>query len=157
MKRASTHSDHPKESIEEPSSILRDFSRFYILQLLFEGQKHGYQIMSSIEERVGQKMSPSLVYPFLKRLQNQGFVRCESKNLGKRTRKVYALTTSGKSLCTKLFRQFTTLVSTAIEPSLQVCAHCGCRVYKDAYFEEIDRQKITFCCKYCARAYGSNR
>ena len=102
-------------------------------------------------------MSPSLVYPFLKRLEDQGFVKCESKNLGRRTRKVYSLTASGRSLCTRLFKQFTTLVSTAIEPSLLVCAHCGCKVYKDAYYEEIDRQKIVFCCKYCARSYRSDR
>jgi PadR family transcriptional regulator len=136
---------------------LTDFSRFYILQLLFERQIHGYQIMSSIEERLGQKTSPSLVYPFLKRLEEQGLVRCESKNYGHKMRKIYSLTASGRSLCVKLFRQFTTLVSTAIEPSMQVCAHCGCRVYKDAYYEGIEGRKIAFCCKYCARAYRGDR
>lgn len=156
MKRVDTHRS-TKEPDENPSTLLTDFSRFYILQLLFEGQKHGYQIMSSIEDRLGQKASPSLVYPFLKRLQDQGLVRCESKNSGQKTRKIYSLTASGKNLCAKLFRQFTTLVSTAIEPSMQVCAHCGCRVYKDAYYEEIAGRKIAFCCKYCARAYRSDR
>jgi PadR family transcriptional regulator, regulatory protein PadR len=134
-------------------SVLTDFSRFYILLLLFEGQKHGYQIMSNIERRLGQKASPSLVYPFLRLLEEQGLVRAKEKKIGQKVRNVYSLTASGRALCSKLFRQFTTIVSSAIEPSMAVCAHCGCHVYKDAYTEEIKGRKIVFCCKYCAAAY----
>ena len=133
--------------------ILTDFSRFYILLLLFEGGKHGYQIMSSIEERLGQKASPSLVYPFLKTLAGNGLVTSESRSVGQKTKRVYSLTESGRALCTSLFKRFTTIISSAIEPSLQVCAHCGCRVYKDAHFEEFGGRRVAFCCKYCARAY----
>lgn len=141
--------------LEKSTSLLTDFSRFYILQLLFEGQKHGYQIMSNIEEKFGQKMSPSLVYPFLKLLENQSFVRCELKTLGHRTRKVYSLTGLGRNLCARLFKQLTMLVSTAIESSMQECAHCGCKVYKDVHYEEIDDLRVAFCCRYCAHAYRS--
>jgi PadR family transcriptional regulator PadR len=146
---------NPEEtgSIFEGTAFLRDFSRFYILLLLFEGQKHGYQIMSSIEERLGQTASPSLVYPFLRILQEQSLVRSQSENVGKKTRNIYSLTSSGKSLCNKLFRQFTTIVSSAIEGSMEVCAHCGCTVYKDAYYENIDGQRTSFCCEYCADAF----
>lgn len=137
--------------------VLTDFSRFYILLLLFEGQKHGYQIMSNVERRLGQKVSPSLVYPFLRLLEEQGLVNSKERSIGQKTRKVYSLTGRGRSLCNKLFRQFTTIVSSAIEPSMEVCAHCGCRVYKDAYFEEIKGIRIAFCCKYCAAAYKKER
>jgi PadR family transcriptional regulator, regulatory protein PadR len=137
--------------------LLTDFSRFYILLLLFEGQKHGYQIMSNVERRLDQKVSPSLVYPFLRLLEDQGLVKSKEMNVGQKTRNVYSLTGSGRSLCNRLFRQFTTIVSSAIEPSMEVCAHCGCRVYKDAYFEEIKGRKIAFCCKYCAAAYKKER
>jgi len=109
--------------------------------------------MSSIEERLGQKASPSLVYPFLKILEGNGLVTSESRSVGQKTKKVYSLTDSGRALCISLFKQFTTIISSAIEPSLQVCAHCGCRVYKDAYFEEVGGRKVAFCCKYCAKAY----
>jgi DNA-binding PadR family transcriptional regulator len=140
------------------NTILRDFSRFYILLLLFEGQKHGYEIMSNVHRRLGEKVSPSLVYPFLRQLQAKGLVKLKETRIGqKKTRNVYSLTASGRALCSKLFRQFTTIVSSAIEPSMEICAHCGCRVYKDAYSEQIKeggrRKVVVFCCKYCAAAY----
>jgi len=139
------------------SSFLKDFSRFYILLLLFEGQKHGYQILSSIEERLGQPASPSLVYPFLRVLEEQGLVRVQSESIGLKTRKVYFLTTSGRQLCNRLFKQFTTIVSSAIQGSMEVCAHCGCTVYKDAYFENINGRRTPFCCTYCADAFKKKK
>ena len=158
MTLATKSTDGANESnVAFDNFVLTDFSRFYILLLLFEGQKHGYQIMSNVERRLGQKVSPSLVYPFLRLLEEQGLVKSKEKNIGQKTRNVYSLTGSGRTLCNKLFRQFTTIVSSAIEPSMEVCAHCGCRVYKDAYSEEIKGRKIMFCCKYCAAAYKKER
>jgi DNA-binding PadR family transcriptional regulator len=138
---------------ELDDSVLTDFSRFYILLLLFEGKKHGYQIMSSIERRLGQTASPSLVYPFLKLLQDQNLVKSKAANVGRKPRNIYSLTSSGRTLCNRLFKQFTTIVSSAIEPSMQVCAHCGCKVYMNAYSEVIKGKKLMFCCKYCAASY----
>ncbi len=138
---------------ELDGSVLTDFSRFYILLLLFEGEKHGYQIMSSIDRRLGQKVSPSLVYPFLRLLEDQNLVRSRAANVGRKPRNVYSLTSSGKVLCNRLFKQFTTIVSSAIEPSMQVCAHCGCKVYMNAYSEVIKGKRLMFCCKYCAASY----
>jgi PadR family transcriptional regulator PadR len=156
MNKASTITrDNKKKSNDAlfQGSVFTDFSRFYILLLLFEGEEHGYQIMSNIEKRLGQKVSPSLVYPFLKVLEEQGLVRSRERKVGQKTRWVYSLTSSGRSLCDKIFRQFTTIVSSAIEPSMQVCANCGCKVYKDAYSEAIKGKKLMFCCKHCATAY----
>lgn len=138
-------------------ALLTDFSRFYVLLLLFEGGKHGYRIMSDIEDRLGQRASPSLVYPFLRLLEHQGLVTYESRKVGQKSKKVYSLTDSGRALCSKLFKQFTIMVSSAIEPSLQVCAHCGCRVYKDAFVRDIGGKEAAFCCKYCAEAYAKGR
>ena len=135
--------------------MLTDFSRFYILLLLHEGSKHGYEVMSQMEERLGQPASPSLVYPFLQLLDEKGYVSSAPVKIGRKTRKVYSLTDSGRAFCNRLFSQFTTIVSTAIEPSLQVCAHCGCRVYKDGFIQQVRGRKAAFCCKYCASAYIS--
>jgi len=133
--------------------ILTDFSRFYILLLLYEGEKHGYQIMSDIEQRLGQRASPSLVYPFLRELEGQGFVRSKEIRVGQKSRTDYSLTAPGRSLCNRLFKQFTTIVSSAIEPSMEVCTNCGCTVYKDAYSEVVQGKKLRFCCRHCAAAY----
>ena len=142
-----------EEELESPV-LFTNFSRFYVLLLLYEGAKHGYEIMSQMEERLGQSVSPSLVYPFLRLLGDRGYVSLASLKVGRKTRKVYSLTNSGRTFCHQLFSQFTTIVSTAIEPNLQICAQCGCRVYKDAYIQLVKRQKTAFCCKYCASAYS---
>ena len=141
----------------EGQALLTDFSRFYILTLLYEGGKHGYEIMTSLEGRLGRKASPSLVYPFLKVLQDQGYVALRSIRIGRKQKKVYSLTPSGKAFCDRLFRQFANIVSSAIEPTLQVCAHCGCRVYKDAHLQDVNGRKLAFCCRYCARSYVRER
>ncbi|MGI0086236.1 MAG: hypothetical protein ACREBQ_14245, partial [Nitrososphaerales archaeon] len=77
----------------------------------------------------------------------------QSESTGKRRRKKYSLTAEGKALCGRLFKQFTTIVSSAIEPSMSTCSHCGCRVYKDAHYEGINGRTLAFCCTYCAASY----
>ena len=49
-------------------NIVSDFSRFYILVILYEGSAHGYSIISKFRKRIGKEVSPSLVYPFLRQL-----------------------------------------------------------------------------------------
>ena len=137
----------------EGQALLTDFSRFYVLLLLYEGAKHGYEIMSSIERRLGRPASPSFVYPFLKVLEEHGYVASKESSVGRKKRRVYSLTGSGRALCARIFGQFTNLVSSAIEPTLQVCAHCGCRVYRDAFIKKVGGRDLAFCCKYCARSY----
>ncbi|MBS7638193.1 PadR family transcriptional regulator [Candidatus Bathyarchaeota archaeon] len=58
------------EGVEE---LLSDFSRFYILLILFEGPAHGYSIMSRFKKRTGREVSPSPVYPFLQKLEERGW------------------------------------------------------------------------------------
>ncbi len=48
-----------------------DFSRFYILTMLYEAPQHGYSILSTFKERTGKEISPSLVYPFLRQLEKK--------------------------------------------------------------------------------------
>jgi hypothetical protein len=56
-----------------------------------------------------------------------------------------------------LFKRFADLVSIAIEPSLYVCAHCGCKVYEGAYREVINGEETAFCCVHCARSYKETK
>lgn len=133
--------------------FISDFSRFYILVILYEGPSHGYSILTKFRRRLGKNISPSLVYPFLQRLEQKGLVKHTIKHVGEKERKVYELTEEGKELCRRLFKRFTALVFTAIEPGLNICAHCGCKVYKGGYTEIIDGKKTMFCCKHCAESY----
>jgi DNA-binding PadR family transcriptional regulator len=137
--------------------LLSDFSRFYILTILYEGPAHGYQIMSQFKKRVKKEISPSLVYPFLEQLEDKGYVKHTLQPVGDKVKKVFTLTDEGRELCTCLFKRFAGLVSIAIEPSLSVCAHCGCKVYEGGYKEVIDGKEMAFCCSHCAASYKENK
>ena len=143
-----------KTEVEE---VISDFSRFYILTILYEGPTHGYSIITKFRERIGKEISPSLVYPFLKQLEQKGLVTHTVKPVGEKERKVFELTAEGRELCTILFKRFANLISIAIEPSLEVCAHCGCKLYAGGYHEVIDGKKTTFCCKHCANSYKEEK
>ena len=144
----------------EPANIddlISDFSRFYILTILYEGPAHGYSIISQFKKRVKKEVSPSLVYPFLQQLEEKGLVTHTQKPVGEKERKIFALTEEGRELCTRLFKRFANLVAIAIEPSLSVCAHCGCKVYEGGYREVIDGKETAFCCMHCARSYKEEK
>lgn len=137
--------------------FISDFSRFYILTILYEGPVHGYSIISKFRKRIGKTISPSLVYPFLKQLEQKGLVKHTVEPIGEKEKKVFVLTAEGRELCTRLFKRFANLISIAIEPSLEVCAHCACKVYKGGHREVIDGKDATFCCKHCANSYKKER
>lgn len=146
-----------KSKTETINELLSDFSRFYILTILYEGPAHGYSILNRFKKRIGKEVSPSLVYPFLQQLEKKGLVEHTLKPLGEKEKKVFQLTKEGKELCTGLFKRFANLISIAIEPSLYVCAHCGCKVYKGGYREVINGKETTFCCMHCAHSYKEEK
>ena len=139
------------------NDLISDFSRLYILTILYEGPAHGYQILSRFKKRVKKEVSPSLVYPFLQQLEEKGLVKHTMKPVGEKEKKVFELTWKGREMTTELFKRFSELVSVAIEPSLYVCAHCGCKVYEGAYHETIDGEELAFCCMHCARSYKETK
>ena len=142
---------------ENIDDLISDFSRFYILTILYERPAHGYQIISQFKKRVKKEVSPSLVYPFLQQLEEKGLVKHTVKPIGEKEKKVFELTKKGRELTTGLFKRFSELVAIAIEPSLYVCAHCGCKVYEGAYHETINGEELAFCCMHCARSYKETK
>jgi PadR family transcriptional regulator PadR len=147
----------PKPKNEKMGNLISDFARFYILIILYEGPAHGYSIISRFKKRVKKKVSPSLVYPFLQQLEKKGLVTHTKKPVGEKERKVFELTQEGREICSGLFKRFAELVSIAIEPSLYVCANCGCKIYEGAYREVIDERETAFCCTHCARSYKETK
>ncbi len=146
-----------KTQSENIDELISDFSRFYILTILYGGPSHGYSIISRFRKRVKKEVSPSLVYPFLQQLEEKGLVKHTIKPVGEKERKIFELTQAGRELCTDLFKRFAELVAVAIEPSLYVCAHCGCKVYEGGYREVIDGRETAFCCIHCAHSYKETR
>jgi len=134
-------------------NLISDFARFYIIMILYEGPTHGYGILRKFESRVGRKISPGLVYPFLQKLEERGLIAYTVEMVGEKERKIYKLTEEGMALTNRLFKRFANLVSVAIEPSLDVCAHCGCKIYEGGHREVIDGEELVFCCIHCAGSY----
>jgi len=146
--------ENKAQTVEE---LLSDFSRFYMLMILYEGPAHGYSILNRYKERIGKEISPSLVYPFLQQLEEKGLVKHTIKPVGEKEKKVFELTREGRELCTGLFKRFADLVTVAIAPSLQVCAHCGCKIYEGGYRETINGKETAFCCMHCAASYKEEK
>jgi len=140
--------------LAEDYSIVSDFSRFYMLTILYESPEHGYGILRKFQERVGKKISPGTVYPFLQQLQKKGFISVESHMIGNKEKKLYSLTDEGRSYARIMFKRFYGIVSAAIEPSLDICPHCGCTIYKGGHKENIDGKEQVFCCVHCAHAHA---
>jgi DNA-binding PadR family transcriptional regulator len=67
--------------------------RYVILQLISEKPSHGYEIIKSIQERLGGTYAPSpgVVYPMLTMLEEMGWASAVSEG----TRKQYTITDEG--------------------------------------------------------------
>lgn len=133
--------------------VALDMIRSSIILLLSEKPLHGYGIMKEVENRVGKPVNPSLLYPFLKQLEKNGLVRSTKKPVGMKPKNIYELTESGKELAAHIYRRIASMVSLAIEPNLNICFHCGCKIYEGGYQENIVDKERIFCCVHCAQAY----
>ncbi len=133
--------------------LASDLTRSCIMMLLYERPLHGYGIMSAVKERMGLDVSPSLVYPFLRQLEEKGFVEHTIETIGSKEKKVYSLTEEGGRLALRVFKRLSSMVSIAIQPNLDICVHCGCKVYESGYKETIGGDELLFCCPHCADSY----
>src|SRR6476620_2557416 len=68
--------------------------KFLLLEVLKEGPRHGYDIISELERQSGYRPSPGSVYPTLTMLEEGGYLTSEQVE-GK---KVYTITASGRQL-----------------------------------------------------------
>ncbi len=70
----------------------------YILHTLEKGPKSGYEILSEMREKCGNKWAPSkgTVYPMLNQLEEEKAIRL--KKVGKRSKNIFELTAGGKRM-----------------------------------------------------------
>jgi len=126
-------------------------AKFYTVLLLGEGPKHGYELMHRVQEKLGERTGPGIIYPLLAKLKRAGYL--DVKERGNRDKKKYALNVKGKEFLAGMVARFGSLFEIAIEPKLTVCAHCGCKVYEGGHTEAIGGKKLRFCCCHCAKSY----
>jgi len=125
--------------------------KFYIILLLREKSKYGYNLMKELDKKLGRKISTSQVYPFLNILEKNKMILVEK--VGEREKKIYRLTKSGKKFVNGFLQRFGDLLYITIKPKLTTCTHCGCKVYEGGHKEIIGNKRFMFCCHHCARSY----
>ena len=130
-----------------------DLVRCSVLMILYEKPCHGYAIIEALGLRLGRHVGPGTVYPFLAALLNAGYVSSRPERIGKRARIIYSMTPKGRKLAESTFKRLSKIVSTALEPGISRCAHCGCKLYEPGHTEKIDGRLTAFCCVHCARAF----
>lgn len=87
--------------------FLRGLEKPVILWLLSRRPMYGYEIMAEFRRLTGRRLKPSIVYPFLQRLEAEGFASAQWIVNGKRRIKSYSLTEKGEILLQKVRRIFT--------------------------------------------------
>jgi DNA-binding PadR family transcriptional regulator len=79
----------------EPPRMRRGDMKFLLLEILKEGPRHGYEIITGLEGRFrGYRPSPGSVYPTLQMLEEGGYVTSEEID----AKKVYTITDTGLKL-----------------------------------------------------------
>lgn len=137
----------------ETDRMATDISRLSILMELYESPKHGYALIEALRHRLGRHVSPSLVYPFLKILEDNGLIESYLEPVGSKRRRVYKFTNKGRAFALRVFQRVSEILSQAIEPRLTACANCGCKIYEGGYTTEVEGKKMAFCCIHCAETY----
>ncbi|MEM2946672.1 MAG: PadR family transcriptional regulator [Candidatus Bathyarchaeia archaeon] len=82
--------------------FLRGLEKPIILWLLAHKPRHGYELIVEFRKLTGRKLKPSIVYPFLHRLEKGGFASAEWITKGKKRVRHYALTKKGEDLLRKV-------------------------------------------------------
>lgn len=86
--------------------FLRGLEKPIMLWLLSHKPRHGYELIVEFKRLTGRELKPSIVYPFLHKLETEGFA--SSQWIVKDRRKVrhYSLTKRGEELLRKVREMF---------------------------------------------------
>jgi DNA-binding PadR family transcriptional regulator len=105
--------------------IIKGTLKPIILNLLQENTRmYGYEITQAVKDLTANKIqiTEGALYPLLHKLEAEGVVFTEKENIGKRIRKYYALTPSGKEKTQELVEEFIDFMATMkhiFEPNLK--------------------------------------
>ncbi|AYB31542.1 PadR family transcriptional regulator [Chryseolinea soli] len=98
-----------------PTELLRGTLQTIILKVLKDnGKMYGYEITQMVGELSQDRilLTEGALYPALHKLENDGLVKTEVVNIGKRVRKYYTLTPEGKSLAKDRVAEFIDFIKT---------------------------------------------
>lgn len=85
--------------IDNMKNALKNIKQIGLICVLSKEPMHGYELMKELEKRMGKKINPSFIYPSLKKLEKEGYIKSRVRKEGKRKIKNYIITNKGKTLC----------------------------------------------------------
>ncbi len=75
--------------------MVKSFLDLFVLSLLNNGSKHGYEIMRELKAGSGTRIGPGTLYPLLYELEERNLVIGEWVSPTRRNRRVYKITELG--------------------------------------------------------------
>jgi DNA-binding PadR family transcriptional regulator len=83
---------------EVQAKLTKGLLDMILLQYLEQESMHGYEVITKIRKDFGVYFGPSTIYPLLGQLEKKGYVRSSWNMNFERPRKMYNLTSDGKSV-----------------------------------------------------------
>jgi len=76
--------------------MVKSFLDLFVLSLLDNGGKHGYEIMRELKVKTGAQIGAGTLYPLLYELEERRLVAGEWMSPTRRSRRVYRITDQGE-------------------------------------------------------------
>ena len=95
--------------------LLKGTLQTIVLKVLHDhGKMYGYEITQRVKELSDNRifLTEGALYPTLHKLEGEGLLKTETVNIGRRVRKYYTLTSSGKSLTKERVYDFVDFIKT---------------------------------------------
>jgi PadR family transcriptional regulator PadR len=97
------------------SELLKGTLQTIVLKVLADnGQMYGYEITQKVKELSAGTilLTEGALYPLLHKLEADGLLKTETVLFGKRVRKYYSLTRTGKNVVGEKLREFKAFIAT---------------------------------------------
>ncbi len=98
--------------------MVKGFLDLFVLALLQDGSKHGYEMMRELKLRTGTNIGAGTLYPMLYELERMEFVSAEWVSSVRRTRRMYKATEKGSKFLEQGFRAIDNLRSSTTTSAL---------------------------------------
>jgi DNA-binding PadR family transcriptional regulator len=97
------------------SELIKGTLKTIVLKLLADNKRmYGYEISAKVKELTSSKimLTEGALYPTLHALEADGLVTTETEYIGKRVRKYYSISTSGKKSAKEKINEFADFLNT---------------------------------------------
>ncbi len=103
--------------------MVKSFLDLFILDLLNDGAKHGYEVMRELRTKTGTRIGAGTLYPLLYELEERQLVTGEWVSPTRRSRRVYKITEKGTKYKDQGFNGIEVLLKggPALRPALSPC------------------------------------